>query len=216
MSGFQKDIFNTSRPQGSAWDIGAYEYAGTPPPPPPPVVATPTITPAGGSFSGSVTVSLACATSGATIHYTTNGNPPTASSPSYLGPFTLLSTTTVQALATAPGMTDSALASATLTVTPLPPTDTTPPITAITAPLSGASVARRTTLTITATASDNVGVVKVELSVNGTLTSTDLTAPYAFTWKVPGAKGKSYTLQTKASDAAGNVGNSSLVTVRAQ
>ena len=33
---FYKDYSDTLRPQGLAWDIGAYEYIQAPPPPPPP------------------------------------------------------------------------------------------------------------------------------------------------------------------------------------
>lgn len=38
-------------------------------------------------------------------------------------------------------------------------------------------------------------------------------APYTCAWKVPGAAGKSYQLQSQAYDAAGNAGKSSFVTV---
>ena len=71
-------------------------------------------------------------------------------------------------------------------------------------------------LTLQATAADPVGVKQVQFVVNGTLLSTDLTTPYSTTWRVPGAKGKTYQLQAKASDAAGNLGQSPLVTVSAQ
>lgn len=42
-------------------------------------VATPQFSPGGGTFTGSVAVTVTCATSGATIHYTTNGADPTES-----------------------------------------------------------------------------------------------------------------------------------------
>ncbi len=45
------------------------------------------------------TVSISCATDGATIHYTTDGNDPTTSSPVYTSTFTISQTTTVKALA---------------------------------------------------------------------------------------------------------------------
>jgi hypothetical protein len=82
-------------------------------------VATPTITPAGGTFSGSVKVTLACATSGAIIHYTTDGSTPTSSSPTYIAPFTLTSSVTVNAKASVTGDTDSAVATASFTIIPL-------------------------------------------------------------------------------------------------
>jgi hypothetical protein len=83
-----------------------------------PTGATPTIRPTGGNFNDSVTVTLACATSGATIRYTTNGSDPTASSTLYSAPFALTSSVTVKARAFKTGFPDSAVASASFTVTP--------------------------------------------------------------------------------------------------
>src|SRR2546422_6485052 len=80
------------------------------------VVATPTFSPAGGTYTGSVTVSISDATSGAAIHYTTDGSTPTTSSPVYGGALTFTQTTTLNAMAAASGMTDSAVASATYTI----------------------------------------------------------------------------------------------------
>src|SRR3989442_113159 len=80
------------------------------------VVATPTFSPADGTYTGSVTVTISDATSGATIHYTTDGSTPTTSSPLYTGALTFTQTTTLKAMAAASGMTDSAVASATYTI----------------------------------------------------------------------------------------------------
>src|SRR6266568_3265685 len=81
-----------------------------------PVVATPTFSPGGGTYTGSVTVSISDATSGATIYYTTDGSTPTTSSAVYTGALTFTQTTTLKAMAAASGMTNSAVASATYTV----------------------------------------------------------------------------------------------------
>jgi len=91
--------------------------------------------------------------------------------------------------------------------------DTTLPSVTIISPLNGSSVTRKSTITISATATDNIGVSKVEFYVNGSLKCTDTTDPYTCNWNVPAPAGRSYTLQAKAYDAAGNVGSSSLVTV---
>ena len=79
-------------------------------------VATPTFTPNGvSSFTGTQSVKISCTTVGATIHYTTDGTAPTASSPVYSTELSLTSTTTVTAIAVKAGMNDSATATATFT-----------------------------------------------------------------------------------------------------
>jgi hypothetical protein len=79
-------------------------------------VATPIISPGSMNFTSYVTVAMRCATSGATIRYTTNGADPTASSAIYSAPFKVLKTTTLKARAFKSGMTDSLVTSATYTV----------------------------------------------------------------------------------------------------
>ncbi len=89
--------------------------------------------------------------------------------------------------------------------------DNTAPTVSITSPLNGVNVPRRSTVTITASASDNVGVTKVEFYVNGALqcSGTGKTC----NWNVPGKPDATYSLQAKAYDAAGNVGYSAIVRV---
>ena len=62
-------------------------------------------------------------------------------------------------------------------------------------------------------ATDNVGVVKVELYVDGKLNSTSTSAPFTTKWNARKAASGAHTLQCKAYDAAGNVGTSATVTV---
>ncbi len=81
--------------------------------------ATPTISPAAGSFCGSEDVTLSCTTNGATIRYTTNGNTPTESSSAYSSAIHLTSTTTIKAKAFKSGYTASAETSAAYTTNPL-------------------------------------------------------------------------------------------------
>jgi hypothetical protein len=80
-----------------------------------PAAATPTFSPAGGTYSSPQTVTLSDATSGAVIYYTTNGTTPTTSSTQYTGPFQVSEPTTVEAIATASDHTTSAVATATYT-----------------------------------------------------------------------------------------------------
>src|SRR5438876_5301152 len=86
--------------------------------------APPTFNPAGGTFAGSVAVTMSTATSGATIYYTTDGSTPTTASSAYTGPVPLTTTTTLKAMAAASGMADSSVTSATYTIvqTAAPPT----------------------------------------------------------------------------------------------
>lgn len=106
----------------------------------------------------------------------------------------------------------SATCSASITVSGAS-TDTTKPIVSITSPLNGAQVSRNTYITITANASDNKGVTKVEFRVDGILKCTDTSAPYTCSWQTPLLAGQTRKLGAKAYDAAGNVGTSAVVSV---
>jgi len=79
---------------------------------------TPTISPAAGTYVGSVDISLASASAGATIYYTTDGTKPTESSSIYLAPFSLNASKTVKAFAVASGSAASPVASASYTIVP--------------------------------------------------------------------------------------------------
>jgi hypothetical protein len=84
------------------------------------------------------------------------------------------------------------------------PVDSISPNVAIVSPSDGGTVPRNTTVTMTATASDNIGVTKVDFYVNNTLTCSDTGAPYNCAWKVPGKNNASYTVKATAYDAAGH------------
>jgi hypothetical protein len=89
--------------------------------------------------------------------------------------------------------------------------DTTPPTTSITSPANGATVSG--TITVRASASDNIGVTKVEFYLDGVLKSTDTTTPYTWRWSTSSTTSGAHSLTSKAYDAAGNVGASSAVSV---
>ena len=89
--------------------------------------------------------------------------------------------------------------------------DTQPPTVSITYPTSGATVS--STITVTATASDNVGVVKVEFYLDGFLQFSTTTPPYYWIWDTASTANGSHTLSAKAYDAAGNVGTSADVPI---
>ena len=78
--------------------------------------ATPTFSPIGGTYTSAQSVTLSDTTSGAAIHYTTDGSTPTAASTTYTVPIPVTATTTINAMATAGGLANSAVATATYTL----------------------------------------------------------------------------------------------------
>lgn len=85
-------------------------------------VATPTFTPAPGTYSSAQSVTITSATSGASIRYTTDGSTPsTTSGTLYSGPISVGATTTIRALAYKSGLASSAVTSATYTIGSTPP-----------------------------------------------------------------------------------------------
>jgi poly(hydroxyalkanoate) depolymerase family esterase len=89
--------------------------------------------------------------------------------------------------------------------------DTTPPTVSITAPAAGATVSG--TISVAATASDNVGVTRVDVLVDGTVAGSDTTAPYAVAVDTTRLASGSHTLTARAFDAANNAATSAAVTV---
>jgi len=81
--------------------------------------ATPAFSVPGGTYGSAQSVILSSATSGATIHYTTDGSTPTLASPTYTGAIAVTSgTVTIKAIAHAGNMYNSVVASATYTIIP--------------------------------------------------------------------------------------------------
>ncbi len=87
--------------------------------------------------------------------------------------------------------------------------DSIAPVVSITSPVSGTTV--QGTVSITATASDQEGsVTKVEFYINGTLKSTDSTAPYSYSWDAGSVYNGIYSITAKAYDEAGNTADSAV------
>ncbi len=89
--------------------------------------------------------------------------------------------------------------------------DTTPPTTSVTSPASGATVSGTTT--ISCSASDNVGVTRVDFLVDGVVVGNDTTSPYSFAWNSATSANGSHALRCEAWDAANNKGTSATVNV---
>ena len=174
-----EDNYDTSKANGDYSDIvyvpltvseitgGAYTYTSSEVVKE--TVATPTITPNGGELKyGNNTVTIACATDGATIYYTTNGATPTTSSTKYTGAFTLTSNATVKAIAVKTGWNNSSVASASFTYTV--ETVATPVI----AP-NGGEIEAGTTISISCATSG----ATIYYSTNGAEPTTVYSAPFA-------------------------------------
>jgi poly(hydroxyalkanoate) depolymerase family esterase len=92
--------------------------------------------------------------------------------------------------------------------------DTTPPAAAITAPAAGATVSG--TIAVTASASDNVGVTRVDVLVDGAIAGSDAAAPYSVSVDTTRLANGSHSLVARAVDAAGNAGSSPAVSITVQ
>ncbi len=90
--------------------------------------------------------------------------------------------------------------------------DVTPPTVSISAPTGGATVSG--TVSVTATAADNVAVAGVQFRLDGAnLGAEDTSSPYSVNWDTTTATNAQHTLTAVARDAAGNTTTSTTVTV---
>jgi peptidoglycan/xylan/chitin deacetylase (PgdA/CDA1 family) len=90
--------------------------------------------------------------------------------------------------------------------------DPTPPTVSVSAPAAGAIVSG-TSVAITATASDNVGVARVDFFVGATLVGSDTTSPYATTWNSTTVADGNVSITARATDVNGNIATSAVRTV---
>jgi hypothetical protein len=94
-----------------------------------------------------------------------------------------------------------------------PPGDPTPPTVSLTAPADDSTVSG-TSVAVSATASDDVGVIGVTFYANGTrLLIEDTVPPYDIAWNSTTVANGSYALTATARDAAGTVTTSAPVTI---
>ncbi len=93
--------------QNSVAVFGIFSSAKTP---------APQISPAGGIYTGSVSITITDSAPSAAIYYTTDGSTPTSSSTQYSGTIAISSTTTLKAIAIAPEYTTSALSTTIFTI----------------------------------------------------------------------------------------------------
>jgi thermitase len=96
------------------------------------------------------------------------------------------------------GRVDAAAALASLPVAD----DHVPPATSFGSP--GGNSLVRGTVTVTARATDDIGIAKVQLLADGVVVGTDRVAPYSISWKTSG-RGEAVTLGLRTYDRGGNV-----------
>jgi peptidoglycan/xylan/chitin deacetylase (PgdA/CDA1 family) len=163
-------------------------------------------------YTGAVSVTLAATDdpggSGvASIRYTTNGTDPTATSGTiYSTAFSLSSTATVKYRSfDASGNAESVKSR-------LVQIDAVAPTVSLTAPAANAIVSGPVSLT--ANASDNVGVDHVDFLVDGSIVGTASVSPYGVSWPSTGVPDGLHTVSARAVDTAGNQKTTSAISVR--
>lgn len=109
------------------------------------------------------------------------------------------------------GRVDAAAAVRAALALAVPVADTTAPRVAVGAPLAAATVSGLVNVDVAA--SDDVGVVRVDLRANGVLVASDTAQPFAFTWDSATVANGGATLVAQAFDAAGNQASAAPVTV---
>lgn len=186
------------------------------------IVKTPNISPTGGKFTSTQTVTITTGTEGAVIHYTTDGSTPTEASLVYTQALSLSVTTTVKAIAIKEGMENSAIASVTFTkqssggtgtggtsdsgtgagtTTDKPDDKKDTDVTDKTEDKKDTDVADKT---------ESTTDTKTETKEDGTVVKTEADGSKTETLKVESADGKTISTVEVKTDANGNVTDSTV------
>lgn len=91
------------------------------------------------------------------------------------------------------------------------PIDTTPPTVLLNSPKSGAELSYG--VLVGASATDNIGITKIEFYAGQTLIGIDLISPYSIIWDTASVPDTSYNLTAKAYDVSGNTKMSSIIPI---
>ncbi|MFA7546949.1 MAG: chitobiase/beta-hexosaminidase C-terminal domain-containing protein [Candidatus Cloacimonadaceae bacterium] len=111
------DMSAGTNAEDSQWIVEAQDYFGdlgshTFAPNTGNMVATPSFDPPAGVYTQPISVTISCATDGASIYYSTDGSTPNASSTLYTAPIAISTSTSLKAIAMAPEMDASIVATA--------------------------------------------------------------------------------------------------------
>jgi hypothetical protein len=91
--------------------------------------------------------------------------------------------------------------------------DATPPLVSITSPATGTIYSSAQSVTIAASASDDVGVTRVEFYDGTTLMSSDTSTPYSYAWSFTSTNNGAHAWTCKAYDASGKSTTSTVVSL---
>jgi hypothetical protein len=182
---------------GSQGQVSAYGIISTTP-----GSATPTFSPAPGSYTSSTSVAISDSTSGAVIHCTTNGSTPTSSSP-VCTMVTVNGTTTINAIAVASGHTNSAVASATYNIDPgAPGINYGAGLSGAGLSLNGSAILNGSRLRLTDTGANEAGSAWSSTPINVQTFTTD----FGFQLSSASADGFTFTIQGTGTTALGPSG----------
>jgi thermitase len=95
----------------------------------------------------------------------------------------------------------------------VPVSDTTAPVTAVTNPKDGTSIASVRSVNVSVASSDNIAVTRAELYLNGRLVASSTSGNFTYKWNTSKLARGTYQLQSRAFDAAGNSALSAIVSV---
>jgi subtilisin family serine protease len=95
----------------------------------------------------------------------------------------------------------------------VPVIDTVAPVTAVTNPANGTSISGLRSVNVNVASSDNVGVTRAEIYINGRLVASSSTGNFTYKWNTSKLARGTYQLQSRAFDAAGNSASSAVVSV---
>lgn len=94
---------------------------------------------------------------------------------------------------------------------PQPPADEQPPVVELTSPRNGALVSG--TVELSANASDDYGLARVEFLVDGTVVASDNEGPFSAAWNSTKASNGAHRISARAVDRAGNIAASGVTSV---